>query len=225
MSWVSALKEWNAGKGTWCIPKKGTDAHAEVLAIIQRQKTTPPPAPPPAPAKRKSFAALNQTPAQLAAEDERVADLRKYLAQRKAFSRLKDPIREKLAEYNREVTRIRDADSEIQNQRYQLAKRLGKSEAYKNAMAQGKFKEYGTTPTGDPIMFEEIQQQPGPLYDAIRRTKIGKEIVAHILTHPTEYDMLPQYRRNVAKGRDYKGPLPKEGYISTFRYLKEPGIG
>lgn len=44
MSWVSALKEWNTGKGTWCIPKKGTTEHGEVLAIIERKKRAASPA-------------------------------------------------------------------------------------------------------------------------------------------------------------------------------------
>lgn len=34
-TWIAALKEWNAGKGTWCIPRKGTEGHAEVVAIMK----------------------------------------------------------------------------------------------------------------------------------------------------------------------------------------------
>ena len=34
MKWTDALKIWNEGKGTWCVPKKGTDAHAEVMNIV-----------------------------------------------------------------------------------------------------------------------------------------------------------------------------------------------
>ena len=41
MRWVDALKIWNQGKGTWCIPKKGTAAHAEVLAIMAEKKAVP----------------------------------------------------------------------------------------------------------------------------------------------------------------------------------------
>lgn len=84
MSWVSALKEWNSGKETWCIPKKGTDAHAEVLAIIQRRKAqtqappAPPPAPRPAPAKRNRRAARNQIPAD-ETEEEKAIRLQKSL--------------------------------------------------------------------------------------------------------------------------------------------------
>lgn len=32
-SWITALKEWNEGKPAWCIPRKGTDLHKEVLAL------------------------------------------------------------------------------------------------------------------------------------------------------------------------------------------------
>jgi hypothetical protein len=34
MKWTDALKIWNQGKGTWCIPKKGTEDHAEVMKIV-----------------------------------------------------------------------------------------------------------------------------------------------------------------------------------------------
>lgn len=41
MRWVDALKIWNSKKtsckGTWCIPKKGTKAHKEVMAIMDKQ--------------------------------------------------------------------------------------------------------------------------------------------------------------------------------------------
>lgn len=34
MKWTDALKIWNEGKGTWCIPRKGTEAHSEVMKIV-----------------------------------------------------------------------------------------------------------------------------------------------------------------------------------------------
>jgi hypothetical protein len=34
MKWIEALKHYNAGKKMYCIPKKGTPEHAEVLAIM-----------------------------------------------------------------------------------------------------------------------------------------------------------------------------------------------
>lgn len=35
MKWVEALKIYNSGKGLWCIPRKGSPAYAEVLAIMK----------------------------------------------------------------------------------------------------------------------------------------------------------------------------------------------
>lgn len=40
MSWVKALKEWNANNPTWCVPRKGTKEHAEVMAIVAKMKGT-----------------------------------------------------------------------------------------------------------------------------------------------------------------------------------------
>jgi hypothetical protein len=34
MKWIEALKQWNAGKSGWCIPRKGTKEHAEVKALM-----------------------------------------------------------------------------------------------------------------------------------------------------------------------------------------------
>ncbi len=35
MKWIEALKKFNDGKGEWCVPKKGTREHKEVLSIMQ----------------------------------------------------------------------------------------------------------------------------------------------------------------------------------------------
>ncbi len=35
MNWVEALKKFNAGKKEWCVPKKGSREHAEVMSIMQ----------------------------------------------------------------------------------------------------------------------------------------------------------------------------------------------
>ena len=34
MKWIEALKKFNAGKGEWCVPKKGTPEHEEVLSLM-----------------------------------------------------------------------------------------------------------------------------------------------------------------------------------------------
>jgi hypothetical protein len=36
MRWVDALKVFNQGKSSWCIPKKGSKEHAEVMEIMSK---------------------------------------------------------------------------------------------------------------------------------------------------------------------------------------------
>ena len=33
--WLEALKAWNEKKDVWCIPKRGTKAYNEVIAIME----------------------------------------------------------------------------------------------------------------------------------------------------------------------------------------------
>ena len=33
-AWITALKKFNEGKGTWCLPKKGTKEYDEVRALM-----------------------------------------------------------------------------------------------------------------------------------------------------------------------------------------------
>ncbi len=35
MKWIESLKKFNVGKGEWCIPRKGSREHKEVLSIMQ----------------------------------------------------------------------------------------------------------------------------------------------------------------------------------------------
>lgn len=52
--WIIALKKWNTGKETWCLPKKGSKAYDEVRALMPEKKlkasAEPEKAPEPAPA-------------------------------------------------------------------------------------------------------------------------------------------------------------------------------
>jgi hypothetical protein len=52
--WITALKKWNEGKETWCLPKKGSKAYDEVRALMPEKKlkasAEPEKAPAPAPA-------------------------------------------------------------------------------------------------------------------------------------------------------------------------------
>jgi hypothetical protein len=50
MSWVAAVKEWNAGRESWSLPKKGTSEYEQVRKIQDRIKES---APAPAPKKAK----------------------------------------------------------------------------------------------------------------------------------------------------------------------------
>ena len=34
MKWMDALRKFNAGKGEWCVPRKGTREHKEVMSIM-----------------------------------------------------------------------------------------------------------------------------------------------------------------------------------------------
>jgi hypothetical protein len=39
MTWIAALKKWNSGKKTWCIPKKGSSEYDEVIKLMGAPKT------------------------------------------------------------------------------------------------------------------------------------------------------------------------------------------
>ena len=86
--WILALKKYNEGQGTWCLPKKGYSEHAEVMKIMAGMKgskgddLTPKKKcakkkgedckcdVKPAPAKKAAVAAA--TPEEIAAEQERL---------------------------------------------------------------------------------------------------------------------------------------------------------
>ena len=37
--WIVALKKWNAGKSKWCVPRKGSSGHKEVMDIAAGKAT------------------------------------------------------------------------------------------------------------------------------------------------------------------------------------------
>jgi len=44
-AWITALKKFNKGKGTWCLPKKGTKEYDEVRALMvakPKEESAPP---------------------------------------------------------------------------------------------------------------------------------------------------------------------------------------
>ena len=32
--WIVALKQWNEGKNKWCVPRKGSSGHKEVMDLV-----------------------------------------------------------------------------------------------------------------------------------------------------------------------------------------------
>lgn len=170
MSWVSALKEWNTGKGTWCIPKKGTTEHGEVLAIIERKK------------RAASPASVPQKTKEELDEDKRVAEMRLYLAQRKIFSRLKDPIRAKLERVNE--TRVDDMTAmyEWKNKLNDLTEKWQKSASYKALEAAIDAMPYdGRSRAIDPMV---LLNPTTPEWKKTAASKYGLLIVAHLKNKP-----------------------------------------
>lgn len=172
MSWLSGLKEWNAGKGTWCIPKKGTQGHVEVMAIINSQKSAKPSASASPPIKTKDEIY----------EDNRVAEMRLYLARRKAFSRLKDPIRDKLERAN--VTRVEDAQIQLEwkEKLDNLVEKWHKSASYKALQdARDARPDDGSSRYIDP---KDLLNPTTPEWKKAAASKYGVLIVDHIKKMP-----------------------------------------
>lgn len=71
MKWIDALKAYNAKKGGWCVPKKGTPEHAEVLKIMKGGESAP---------KRKIRVSID-------ALQGKVADRRKVKISKKAVAK------------------------------------------------------------------------------------------------------------------------------------------
>ena len=42
LSWVEAMKVYNAGMPSWCIPRKGTSAYETVMKLRRGEKTDTP---------------------------------------------------------------------------------------------------------------------------------------------------------------------------------------
>lgn len=62
--WIKALKEYNEGQDEWCIPRKNTNEHREVLRIMNRDSEGP-----------KVFRKLKQTQMQKKEAKEREKDI------------------------------------------------------------------------------------------------------------------------------------------------------
>ena len=76
MKWVEALKIYNAGK-SWCVPRKGTPEHAEVMKIVNRTK--------PAEVEKRNVERREKSMEQLKA-----LDTRKKIEERREKDKAKD---------------------------------------------------------------------------------------------------------------------------------------
>jgi hypothetical protein len=102
LSWVAALKKYNEGKGKWCVPRKGTPEHAEVMALMGKPAAGGAgrsPSPSPEPPKRRPHPVIGRE----LSESQKVA-ARKFIAEMK----------EKRAEATREkaLTGLRAVEAE-----------------------------------------------------------------------------------------------------------------
>jgi len=88
MKWVDALKVYNTGK-TWCVPRKGSPEHAEVMKIMGKSKVESPAAPVAAAKMSVSKAeAVKQIKAHKEKE-EKVSSMAAKVKERKAMRLLK----------------------------------------------------------------------------------------------------------------------------------------
>jgi hypothetical protein len=102
-TWVQALKEWNSGKDKWCIPRKGSREHAEVLALMGPKKDTRPYAK--APGVASAIGKLREEEAATRARNEG----RKAAAKKKSTDRALDWLGELLFELQEEGFSTRKA--------------------------------------------------------------------------------------------------------------------
>jgi hypothetical protein len=208
MSWLSGLKEWNAGKGTWCIPKKGTQGHVEVMAIINSKKSVKPSpsASPPVKTNDEIY------------EDKRVAEMRLYLARRKAFSRLKDPIRDKLERAN--VTRVEDAQIQDEwNEKFDnLVEKWKKSASYKAIQDTIDARPDGSSRYIDP---KDLLNPTTPEWKKAAASKYGVLIVEHLKKTPVLAKDVGR-RFNTKPGSDELGMLNSTKRDLTLSMYPKP---
>jgi hypothetical protein len=73
--WISALKEYNSKKGMWCMPRKGTAEHAEVMKIMDKMKGSKAKAEPKAEPEAKPEAVKKTRKAKVVQESESESDV------------------------------------------------------------------------------------------------------------------------------------------------------
>lgn len=117
-AWITALKKFNEGKGTWCLPKKGTKEYDEVRALMvsKPSKEAPKEAPKeePAPPKKKpSIKAMAETfnvplpQLKKAAQDyyRRVSDAGSEADRKRLIDNMPDQLRKGFAAYEKKMNK------------------------------------------------------------------------------------------------------------------------
>ena len=101
--WIKALKAWNAEKnpGAWCVPRKGSPEHEEVVAMMggggKRSKAMAPKVEAPkaeAPKKKSKIRIVKELPGEREKKTEKVKEfLRKALEKRKSKKAMSQSIK------------------------------------------------------------------------------------------------------------------------------------
>jgi hypothetical protein len=118
-AWITALKKFNEGKGTWCLPKKGTKEYDEVRALMvaKPKEESAPKEPAPkeesAPKKKPSIKAMAEAynvPLPLlkkAAQDyyRRVSDAGSEADRKKLIDNMPDQLRKGFLAYQKKMNK------------------------------------------------------------------------------------------------------------------------
>lgn len=144
--YTDALKEYNKGKPAWCMPRKGTDLHSEVLRIMNAPKKPTRKlrkAPAPAPAPARALPPLSEDQIAMAEAITREKERRARLK--------KDP--EYQAMMKKEMARIK---AELKRGEELAAKqRAINAEAYAERQKQARI-EVERIKATDPKLYEEL---------------------------------------------------------------------
>lgn len=180
MSWVSALKEWNSGKGTWCIPKKGTTEHGEVLAIIERTRgSTPAPSQQP---RRSNRVMVRTASATTTAQPARPAPAQPTPPT--TTPRAEPRQRPSKATINMSQS---EQSRDMYNSTQKLEKDWRKSSEYASLYRARKTSQFELSPEGLKPILEKLKNDPDPLWRAARVSKVGKAIIALDRKYPGVY--------------------------------------
>jgi hypothetical protein len=86
---MDALKEYNKRKGMWCVPRKGTPEHAEVIALMRSMKAAQQPLPESPPPEEQIITTAQMSASKALARKVRLRKLRDLL--KAALEKKRDP--------------------------------------------------------------------------------------------------------------------------------------